>query len=138
MKGRRGRSPFVALDHIKDFNELKVTLQGKPFTRDMFRNELKKINIPCNNMFWVGFIKLRIIKRISREQFVFCDDKPVHFKLLESIYLDYCNRLAGYMRNSEVKKAKEEQESQVAAAVRLLKGLGFQIYAPVEDLYSKL
>ena len=138
MKGRRGRSPFVALDHIKDFNELKITLQGKPFTRDTFRNELKKINIPCNNMFWVGFIKLRIIKRISREQFVFCDDKPVHFKLLESIYLDYCNRLAGYIRNSEVKKAREEQESQIAAAVRLLKGLGFQIYAPVEDLYSKL
>ena len=138
MKGRRGRNPFVALDHIKDFNELKVALQGKPFTRDMFRNELKKINIPCNNMFWVGFIKLRIIKRISREQFVFCDDKPVHFKLLESIYLDYCNRLAGYIRNSEVKKAREEQESQIAAAVRLLKGLGFQIYAPVADLYSKL
>ena len=138
MKGRRGRSPFVALDHIKDFNELKVTLQGKPITKDMFRNELKKINIPCNDMFWVGFIKLRIIKRISREQFVFCDDKPVHFKLLESIYLDYCNRLAGYIRNSEVKKAREEQESQIAAAVRLLKGLGFQIYAPVEDLYSKL
>ena len=138
MKGRRGRNPFVALDHIKDFNELKVTLQGKPFTKDTFRNELKKINIPWNNMFWVGFIKLRIIKRISREQFVFCDDKPVHFKLLESIYLDYCNRLAGYIRNSEVKKAKEEQESQIAAAVRLLKGLGFQIYAPVEDLYSKL
>ena len=138
MKGRRGRSPFVALDHIKDFNELKVTLQGKPFTKDTFRNELKKINIPCNNMFWFGFIKLRIIKRISREQFVFCDDKPVHFKLLESIYLDYCNRLTGYIRNSEVKKAREEQESQIAAAVRLLKGLGFQIYAPVEDLYSKL
>ena len=138
MKGKRGRSPFVALDHIKDFNELKAALQGKPFTKDVFRNELKKINIPCNNMFWVGFIKLRIIKRISREQFVFCDDKPVHFKLLESIYLDYCNRLAGYVRNSEVKKAKEEQESQIAAAVRLLKGLGFQIYAPVEDLYSKL
>ena len=138
MKGRRGRNPFVALDHIKDFNELKAALRGKPFTKDMFRNELKKINIPCNNMFWVGFIKLRIIKRVSREQFVFVDDKPVHFKLLESIYLDYCNRLAGYMRNSEVKKAKEEQESQIAAAVRLLKGLGFQIYAPVEDLYSKL
>ena len=138
MKGRRGRSPFVALDHIKDFNELKAALKGKPFTKDMFRNELKKINIPCNNMFWVGFIKLRIIKRISRERFVFCDDKPVHFKLLESIYLDYCNRLAGYVRNSEVKKAREEQESQIAAAVRLLKGLGFQIYAPVEDLYSKL
>ena len=138
MKGRRGRSPFVALDHIKDFNELKAALQGKPFTKDTFRNELKKINIPCNNMFWVGFIKLRIIKRVSREQFVFCDDKPVHFKLLESIYLDYCNRLAGYIRNSEDKKAREEQESQIAAAVRLLKGLGFQIYAPVEDLYSKL
>ena len=138
MKGRRGRSPFVALDHIKDFNELKAALQEKPFTKDMFRNELKKINIPCNNMFWVGFIKLRIIKMISREQFVFCNDKPVHFKLLESIYLDYCNRLAGYVRNSEVKKAREEQESQIAAAVRLLKGLGFQIYAPIEDLYSKL
>ena len=138
MKGKRGRSPFVALDHIKDFNELKSSLQGKPFTKDTFKEELKKIGIPHNNMFWVGFIKLRIIKRISREQFVFCDDKPVHFKLLESIYLDYCNRLTGYIRNSEVKKAREEQETQIAEAVRFLKGLGFQIYAPVEDLYSKL
>ena len=138
MKGRRGRSPFVALDHIKDFNELKVTLQGKPFTKDVFRNELKKINIPCNDMFWVGFLKLKVIKRISKEQFAFVDNKPVHFKLLESIYLDYCDRLTGYIRNSEVRKAREEQEAQIAEAVKLLKSLGFQIYAPVEDLYSKL
>lgn len=138
MKGRRGRSPFVALDHIKDFNELKTTLLGKPFTKDVFRNELRKISIPCNDMFWVGFIKLRIIKRVSKEQFVFVDDKPVHFKLLENIYLDYCNRLARYVRNSKVRKSKEEQETQIAEAVRFLKSLGFQIYAPVEDLYSKL
>ena len=138
MKGRRGRSPFVALDHIKDFNELKAALQGKPFTKNLFRNELRKISIPCNHMFWSSFIKLRIIKRISREQFAFVNNKPVHFKLLESIYLDYCNRLAGYVRNPEVRKAKEEQDAQIAEAVKLLKGLGFQIYAPVEDLYSKL
>ena len=138
MKGRRGRSPFVALDHIKDFNELKTTLLGKPFTKDVFRNELRKISIPCNDMFWVGFIKLRIIKRVSKEQFVFVDDKPVHFKLLENIYLDYCDRLARYVRNSKVRKSKEEQETQIAEAVRFLKSLGFQIYAPVEDLYSKL
>lgn len=138
MKGRRGRSPFVALDQIKDFNELKTTLLGKPFTKDVFRNELRKISIPCNDMFWVGFIKLRIIKRVSKEQFVFVDDKPVHFKLLENIYLDYCDRLARYVRNSKVRKSKEEQETQIAEAVRFLKSLGFQIYAPVEDLYSKL
>lgn len=138
MKGRRGRSPFVALDHIKNFNELKAALQGKPFTKSLFRNELKKISIPCNNIFWSGFIRLRIIKRISKEQFMFVDNKPVHFKLLENIYLDYCNRLAGYIRNSEVRKVREEQEAQIAEAVRFLKGLGFQIYAPVEDLYSKL
>lgn len=138
MKGRKGRSPFVALDHIKDFNELKATLQGKPFTKDLFRNELRKISIPCNNIFWVGFIKFRVIKRVSRKQFMFVNNKPVYFKLLENIYLDYCNRLAGYTRNSEVKKAKEYQEAQIAEAVRFLKGLGFQIYAPVEDLYSKL
>ena len=138
MKGRRGRNPFVALDHIKDFNELKATLQGKPFTKNLFRNELRKIGVPCNDMFWVGFAKFRIIKRISREQFMFVDDKPVYFRLLENIYLDYCNRLAGYISNSETRKIREEQEAQIAAAVRFLKGLGFQIYAPVEGLYSKL
>ena len=138
MKGRRGRSPFVALDHIKDFNELKAALQGKPFTKNLFRNELRKISIPCNDMFWVGFLKLKVIKRISKEQFAFVDNKPVHFKLLESIYLDYCDRLTGYIRNSEVRKAREEQEAQIAEAVKLLKSLGSQIYAPVEDLYSKL
>lgn len=138
MKGVKGRSPFVALDHIKDFNELKAALQGKPFTKNLFRNELRKISMPCNPMFWASFIKFKIIKRISKEQFTFVDSKPMHFKLLENIYLDYCNRLSGYIRNSEVRKAKEEQEAQIARAVKFLKGLGFQIYAPVEDLYSKL
>lgn len=138
MKGMKGRSPFVALDHIKDFNELKAALQGKPFTKNLFRNELRKISIPCNAVFWTGFIKFGVIKRISREQFMFVDNKPIYYKLLENIYLDYCNRLTGYIRNSEVRKAREKQEAQIAEAVRFLKGLGFQIYAPVEDLYSKL
>lgn len=138
MKGKRGRSPFVALDHIKDFNELKSSLQGKPFTKDTFKEELKKIGIPHNNMFWVGFAKFKVIKRISKAEYVFIDNKPTHFKLLETIYLDYSDRLARYLKNTELGKARKEQETQIVEAVRFLKGLGFQIYAPVEDLYSKL
>ena len=138
MKGRRGRNPFVAIDHIKDFNELKSSLQGKPFTKDTFKEELKKIGIPHNNMFWVGFAKFKVIKRISKAEYVFIDNKPAHFKLLETIYLDYSDRVARYLKNTELCKARKEQETQIVEAVRFLKGLGFQIYVPVEDLYSKL
>ena len=51
MKGRRGRSPFVALDHIKDYIDLKAAVQGKPFTKNSFRNEVRQITIPGNDMF---------------------------------------------------------------------------------------
>ena len=89
-------------------------------------------------MFWVGFAKFKVIKRISKAEYVFIDNKPTHFKLLETIYLDYSDRIARYLKNTELSKARKEQETQIVEAVRFLKGLGFQIYAPVEDLYSKL
>ena len=138
MKGKKGRKPFVAIDHIKDFNEFKAAFQEKAFTKNKFRNELKKIGMPCNDVFWASFIRLKVVKRISRTYFVFSDNKPTHFKLLETIYLDYSNRLARYIRNSKVNRAKQEQETKIAEAVKFLKSFGFQIYAPVEDLYSKL
>ena len=138
MKGSTGRKPFVAIDHIKDFNEFKATFQEKAFTKNNFRDELKTIGMPCNDVFWASFIRLKVVKRISRTYFVFSDNKPTHFKLLETIYLDYSNRLARYIRNSKVNRAKQEQETKRAYAVKFLKSFGFQIYAPVEDLYSKL
>ena len=96
------------------------------------------IALSINDVFWASFIRLKVVKRISRTYFVFSDNKPTHFKLLETIYLDYSNRLARYIRNSKVNRAKQEQETKIAEAVKFLKSFGFQIYAPVEDLYSKL
>lgn len=132
------RCKFVAYDHIKDFNELKSSLLDKSFTRDSFKDELKKLNIPCSNTFWSGFVKLNIIKRISKTEFVFTDNKPVHFKVLENVYLIYFDKISEYMQKYETKKNQEIQYSQINDAVQLLKSLGFQVFKPVGDLYSKL
>ena len=138
MMGKRGRSPFIAIQHIKDFNELKTELGNKPFTKETFRSELKKRNIVSNNVFWFSLIRFNLIKKVSRDHFAFMNNKPIHFTLLENVYLDYFNKVNGYNNAWKEKKEKKTQETQVTAAIKFLSSLGFHIYAPVGDLYSKL
>lgn len=135
---RRGRKPFVAIEHIKDFNELKAELKGKPFTKESFRDELKKRHIINNSIFWFSLVRFNLVKRVSREHFVFTNDKPIHFTLLDTVYMDYSNKLAKYNRTCEKKKAEEIKKAQISEAIKFLKNLGFHVYAPIGDLYSKL
>lgn len=126
---------FVAIDHIKDFNLIKKSL-NTPFTKAELQTQLKKAGIPANTVFFTTLVKYRVLKRISRSQYIFSNNDPIYFKLLENAYKDYSDRLNKYMDTYRENKAKKSQEVQ--DAVQLLKSLGYEIYAPVGELYSKL
>ena len=126
---------FVALDHIKDFNLIKKSL-NTPFTKAELQTQLKKVGIPANAVFFATLVKYKVLKRISRSQFIFSNNDPIYFKLLENAYKDYSGRLNKYMDTYRENKAKKSQEVQ--DAIQLLKNLGYEIYAPEGELYSKL
>ena len=126
---------FVAIDHIKDFNLIKKSLDT-PFTKAELQTQLKKAGIPANTVFFATLVKYKVLKRISRSHYIFSNNDPIYFKLLENAYKDYSQRLNKYMDTYRENKAKKSQEVQ--DAVQLLKSLGYEIYAPVGELYSKL
>lgn len=126
---------FVALDHIKDFNLIKKSLDT-PFTKAELQTQLKKAGIPANTVFFATLVKYKVLKRISRSHYIFSNNDPIYFKLLENAYNDYSKRLNKYMDTYRENKAKKSQEVQ--DAISLLKSLGYEIYAPVGELYSKL
>lgn len=126
---------FVALDHIKDFNLIKKSLDT-PFTKAELQIQLKKAGIPANTVFFATLVKYKVLKRISRSHYIFSNNDPIYFKLLENAYKDYSQRLNKYMDTYRENKAKKSQEVQ--DAISLLKSLGYEIYAPVGELYSKL
>lgn len=126
---------FVALDHIKDFNLIKKSLDT-PFTKAELQTQLKKAGIPANTVFFATLVKYKVLKRISRSHYIFSNNDPIYFKLLENAYKDYSQRLNKYMDTYRENKAKKSQEVQ--DAVQLLKSLGYEIYALVGELYSKL
>lgn len=135
---KRGRKPFEAINHIKDFNELKNALQKEEFTRDFFRSELKKLDIPCSNIFWSSLVKMHIIKRISKKTFGFTDSNPIYFERLDNAYKEYHRRRTRYVNTSVATKTRKKEEAIISEAVQLLKDRGYQIYAPVGELYSML
>lgn len=126
---------FVALEHIKDFNLIKKSLDT-PFTKAELQTQLKKAGIPANTVFFATLVKYKVLKRISRSHYIFSNNDPIYFKLLENAYKDYSQRLNKYMDTYRENKAKKSQEVQ--NAIKLLKSLGYEIYAPVGELYSKL
>ena len=126
---------FMAIDHIAELNRIKKEL-NKPFTRGVLQKELKKAGIPSNPVFFACLSKYKIIKRVSRAEFVFSNNNPIYYKLLETVYIDYANRLDKYAKKYAETRASKTQK--VEEAIQLLKSMGYQIFAPVKDLYALL
>ena len=82
---------FMAIDHIAELNRIKKEL-NKPFTRGVLQKELKKAGIPSNPVFFACLSKYKIIKRVSRAEFVFSNNNPIYYKfnVLLKKYCRFC------------------------------------------------
>ncbi len=139
MPNKRGRKPFVAMEHIKDFNNVKISLLYSSFTEDKLRKKLKENGIISGKMFISEFVKYGML---SKDYYTgtlrFTDTKPVHYTTLHEVYMNYLETTSKYENNRATKKSKDFRDSEINAAIQLLKSAGYEVFSPVGDLYSKM
>lgn len=139
-----GRNSFKAIEHIKGLNALRVffcTENGPTFTEKELREGLKEHGIPSNPVFFSKLKEFGIIDRIHEDVYIFSDpDKPIHYKVLQNVYASYHEKVKQYQKTIKENKSlrRSQEEIEIKEAVKLLKSKGFEIYAPVGTLYSKV
>lgn len=135
-----GRRSFKAKDHIKAFNTLRLQY-GKTFTEEEFRESLKRNNIPSNPIFFAELKRSGVINRIHENIYAFMNpNKPIHYMELQEMYISYQKKVDEYKETCRRNKLRKEEEEngKVKEAINLLKSRGFEIYAPVGTLFSKV
>ena len=120
------RNAFNAEERIAAINKFRVEMNGKSFTKEQILNMFKENRIPSNKNFWGIFYKSGIIKKVSKNQYVFTSDKPIYYGHLESIYNRYNSLLKKYRPNDD------EEFKNIA------KELGYKIFAPIGVVYKSV
>lgn len=140
------KNAFNAEERIAAINKFRVKMNGKSFTKEQILNMFKENRIPSNKNFWGIFYKSGIIKKVSKNQYVFTSDKPIYYGHLESIYNRYNSLLKKYKAKKPVEAEKvelietpeKELEAAKAFAIDLLKELGYKIFAPIGVVYKSV
>lgn len=136
------KSKFNAMEHIEDLNVIRsiFTLAQVPFTAEEFRDRLREKNIPSSTVFVNEMKNAGIIVNTEEGLLAFATKQPIHYKVLETVYSNYTERLKQYQRAYRSRKEAENmlESQEVEKAVQFLKEKGFEIYAPVNSLYKKM
>ena len=132
---------FRAIDHIGQLNSIKSRFvkEGRSFSGEELRQTFQECGLPNNLNFWTEFQRALLI-RISAGYFVWKDDNPIYYKMLENIYALYKRKKDVYVKRYLIKrKGIPSKKEKIESAVKFLKDLGFEIYAPYKrGLYKKL
>lgn len=130
------RKKFNAIEHIAQFNKLKLELKENVITESEFKQELKAKGIPMNRFFIEELVNSSIISKENGE-IRFISSSPIHFKLLDTIYNNYYNKISKYNKNSYKDRVEKIKQQQIDIAIRFLKENGYEIFLPVGDNYVK-
>lgn len=143
------KNAFNAEERIRAINTFRITMDGKPFTKEQILTMFKENKIPANSNFWSVFRKSGIIKEVSKGLFTFASDKPIYYGVLEKIYRQYHTIVKKYKAQKPTPEPENEEaedtispEEELAAmeafAIDFLKELGYKILAPVGIVYQPI
>ena len=144
------KNAFKSKDHIAAINKFRIAMNGEKFTKEQLITVFKESGIPTNKNFWAAFCKSGVLKKVSKNEYVFASDQPVFYGVLDQIYHQYNTAMKNYRKNSRKPEPKPEQEEEQefdpeeellameAFAIDFLKGLGYEILAPVEIIYESI
>lgn len=137
---RRGRKPFKAKDHIASFNKFRASQKDVPMSEEQLKEGLKQCGIPCNAMFCIELKKYNVVKKVGGDYVFISPNKPIHFGVLNNVYLQYYSKVKEYRKAVNEKKMRKEDErnNSVQAAIKLLKERGYEIFAPIGKVYAKM
>lgn len=134
---------FNAISHIKEFNlfRLETGKTKESFSITTLREGLKSCGLPLNSVFITELRKSGLLTKVSKEGYVWkSPDSPVHFKVLQTIYSNYHNRVSVYnsTRVEKTKLSDKSKREQINKAIELLKSEGYEIFMPLTNIYTKL
>lgn len=126
----------------------------RPFTKETMLTSLKGCGLPVNSTFWSIFRNSGIIQEVSKGKYMFTSKDPIYVGVLKAIKTKYLELKHKYYKVHEEKKASMEVaeaqseipedsvetaiESEIQAAIELLKKEGYQILAPIGVIYQRL
>ena len=111
---------FSAVAHIKDLNELKTNMANGFLNSEEFRLKLKSCGLPSNVLFWTFFKSSGIIRRIGNNSYVWVDESPIHYTVLQSIYREYQKKVNHYAKTRQEKVKRCEDSTRIKKAISLL------------------
>lgn len=127
---------------VIDLNLVKsiLTALGAPFSETELRSKLKERGLPHNNVFVSELKSFKILHSVDKGLVEFSTKGPIYYKTLQAIYSSYRKRMNEYgKRYRDRKKIEDQRKSTVIeSAIKLLKENGYEVYAPVGNLYSKI
>ncbi len=135
-----GRAPFNAKEHIAAFNKIRRKCAGKPIKKDLLTKLLKENKILSNREFCSELVKEGVLMCKGDEYTFVNPDSPIHYNLLNSIYVKYYNRIRSYSKTATLRKTQRKaiKDKRVQESIKLLKEYGYEIYAPVGSLFTKV
>lgn len=119
---------FSAIAHIKDLNELKTNMANSFLNSEEFRLKLKSCGLPSNVLFWTFFKSSGIIRRIGNNSYVWVDESPIHYTVLQAIYREYQKKVNHYAKTRQEKVKRCEDSTRIKKAISLLKEYGYKIW----------
>lgn len=137
---KRGRKPFIAKNHITEFNKLRMDLGDDAISEEQFRGELRKCGIPCNKGFWIALKRSGLLLGKNGRYSFSKPRKPIYFTVLQDVYTTYITQQRIYVQRRKDKELAKKiaKDKDVQAAIKLLKQYNFEVYAPVGMLYAKV
>jgi hypothetical protein len=140
---------FIAENYIASLNTIKQSLQLQgdiPFSKERILKCLENCGLPSNATFWTAFRNSGVIQQTSRGMYKFYNREPIHVDTLKKIYRSYQNLINKYCNKKNKTAPLEETvsveelsiETDEQRAIKLLKNLGYVIFAPIGVLYSKV
>ena len=134
---------FSAIDHISALNEFRKYSIGSgdiPLTESDVRDVFKRCGIPSNSLFFSEFKKSGLLVKVERDLYVWKNQRPIHYQVLQNIYERYQKRLYKYRTTYYHRRvcSKKLLSKEIKNAINLLKENGFEVVIPCGELYKKL
>lgn len=134
---------FNAVSHIRDFNlfRIKTGKSSKSFSLTTLRDGLQSCGLPLNSLFINELRKSGILIKVSKEEYMWENpNTPIHFKILQTVYFNYHNKISFYnsVKIAKIKSSPESKNEKIRKAIKFLKNEGYEIFMPLTNIYTKL
>lgn len=133
------KNSFQADKCIAALNNAKKAMQlrANTFSKEEIIRTLKGAGIPSNWYFLKALISVNILQKVGRDKYMFTSKDPIFVEKLANAYKEYSSHINKKPEVVETAIPVKVEESDIEAAIKLLKENGYHILSPIGILYKE-